>query len=61
MSFLIAFVFAAFAALLYFHGPGWPITSICDRTFELCQHPLWPFYAAIAFGLGGLVFRANQL
>ena len=61
MSFFIAFVFAAFAAALHFNGPGWPLTIVCNNMFELCRHPLWPLYAAIAFGLGGLVFRANQL
>jgi hypothetical protein len=62
MSFIIAFVLAAFTAALYFNGPGWwPINGICSNTFDLCQHPGWPFAAAIAFGLGGLVFRANML
>ena len=61
MAFLIAFVFAAFTAILYFNGPGWPLTSVCSNTFDLCQHPGWPLSVALAFGLGGLVFRANQL
>jgi hypothetical protein len=61
MSFVVAFVLAAFTATLYYNGPGWPLTTICSNTFDLCQHPGWPFAAAIAFGLGGLVFRANQL
>lgn len=62
MSFLIALVLGAFTAALYFNGPGWwPINGICSNTYDLCQHPGWPFAAALAFGLGGLVFRANQL
>ena len=61
MSFIIAFVLGAFAALLYFNGPGWPLTSLCSNTLDLCQHPMWPLSAALAFGLGGLVFRANRL
>jgi hypothetical protein len=61
MAFLIAFVLAAFTGILYFHGPGWPLGTVCSNTLDLCQHPGWPFAAAIAFGLGGLVFRANQL
>jgi hypothetical protein len=61
MAFLIAFVLGAFTAILYFNGPGWPLTTVCYHTFDLCQHPGWPLSAAIAFGLGGLVFRANML
>ncbi len=61
MSFVIAFVLAAFAGMLYFHGAGWPLGTVCSNTFDLCQHPGWPFAGAIAFGLGGLLFRANQL
>jgi hypothetical protein len=61
MAFVVAFIFAAFAAVLYVNGPGWPLGTICSNTFELCRHPTWPLYAAIAFGLGGLVFRANQM
>lgn len=61
MAFIIAFVLAAFAGVLYVNGPGWPLGSVCSNTFDLCQHPMWPFIGAIAFGLGGLVFRANQL
>jgi len=61
MAFLVAFVFAAFSGILYFHGPGWPIATVCYNTFDLCQHPIWPLSAALAFGLGGLLFRANQL
>jgi len=61
MAFFIAFVLAAFTGILYLNGPGWPLTSVCSNTFDLCQHPMWPLSAAIAFGLGGLVFRANQL
>lgn len=61
MSFLIAAVLGALAALLYFNGSGWPLQTFCDHTFELCQHPLWPLYGAIAFGLAGLLFRINEI
>jgi hypothetical protein len=61
MAFIIAFVLAAFTGILYYNGPGFPLATICSNTLDLCQHPAWPFAAAIAFCLGGLVFRANQL
>jgi hypothetical protein len=61
MSFFIAVVLGTLAAILYFHGPGWPLQTFCDYTFELCQHPTWPLYGAIAFGLAGLLFRAGEM
>jgi hypothetical protein len=61
MSFFVAFVLAAFTGALYLDGSANMLSGVCSHTIDLCQHPMWPLTGAIAFGLGGLVFRANQL
>jgi hypothetical protein len=61
MAFFIAALLGAFAGALYVDGSGHLLSGVCSHTLDLCDHPMWPLTGAIAFGLGGLVFRANQL
>jgi len=63
MGLLTAFVLAALSGLFYWAGqPGaGSISSVCGYSYTLCHSPQWLFYAAICFGLGGLLFRVNRI
>jgi len=61
MSFLIALILGVLAAALYFNGTGWPLQTFCRSSLDLCQHPQWFLYGALAFLAAGVLFRLNEL
>lgn len=60
MSFFIAAVLAAFSAVLYLAGEHVAFTSVCSYTVDLCQHPLWPLFAAGGFAAFGALFQVQK-
>jgi hypothetical protein len=61
MSFFIAGLLAAFSAVLYLASQRQAFTSVCKYTFDLCQHPTWPLFAAAVFVAFGLLLRVDRL
>lgn len=57
MSFFFAAILAAFSGVLHLAGQREAFTSVCRYSFDLCQHPAWPLYAAGAFLAFGLLFK----
>jgi hypothetical protein len=61
LSFLIAFILAVFAGVLYYADQGGDLAFVCNYTLDLCQHPAWPLVAACGIAAFGMVFRAHRM
>jgi hypothetical protein len=61
MSFFVSSALAALSLVLYLASTRQAFTSVCRYSLDLCQHPSWPLYAALAFVALGLLFRVNRL
>lgn len=63
MGLLIAFALAALSGVFYLAGqPGaGSLSSVCYYSSTFCHSPQWLLYAAIFFGVGGLLFRVNSI